>query len=73
MRKTPKLILNLKDKNNYEHCELLKYYKYLGVKVKKIYRIISFKPGVANLLKRECNRKKSQSCGHRTPETHLLL
>ena len=32
-----------------------------------------FLSGVANLLKRECNRKKSQSGGDRTPEIHLLL
>ena len=31
-----------------------------------------FTAGVANLLKRECHRKKSQSCGGRTPEIHLL-
>ena len=42
--KTSKLILNLKDKKNYVvHCKLLKYYEYLELKVKKIYRIISFK------------------------------
>ena len=29
--------------------------------------------GVANLLKRECHRKKSQSCGGRTQEIHLIL
>ena len=40
--KTPKLILNLKDKVNYVvHCELLKYYKYLELKIKRIHRIIS--------------------------------
>ena len=40
----PKLILNLKDKEKYViHYELLKYYEYLGLKVKKIHRIISFK------------------------------
>ena len=33
----------------------------------------SLKPWMANLLKRECNRKKSQSCGGRIPEIHLLL
>ena len=31
------------------------------------------RPGVANLLKRVCNRKKSQSCGDSTPEIYLLL
>ena len=40
----PKLILNLKDKEKYViHYELLKYYEFLGLKVKKIRRIISFK------------------------------
>ena len=39
-----KLILNLKDKEKYViHYELLKYYEKLGLKVKKIHRIISFK------------------------------
>ena len=36
--KTSKLILNFK-----VHYELLKYCEYLGLKVKKIHRIISFK------------------------------
>ena len=40
----PKLILNLKDKEKYViHYELLTYYEFLGLKVKKIHRIISFK------------------------------
>ena len=40
----PKLILNLKDKKDYViHYELLKYYETLGLKVKKVSRIISFK------------------------------
>ena len=39
----PKLILNVKDKKYVIHYKLLKYYKFLGLKVKKIYRIISFK------------------------------
>ena len=40
----PKLILNLKDKEKYVmHYELLKYYEFLGLKVKKIHTIISFK------------------------------
>ena len=40
----PKLILNLKDKEKYIiHYELLKHYEFLGLKVKKIHRIISFK------------------------------
>ena len=39
-----KLILNLKDKEKYViQYELLKYYEKLGLKVKKIHRIISFK------------------------------
>ena len=39
-----KLILNLKDKEKYViHYELLKYYEFLGLKVKKSHRIISFK------------------------------
>ena len=39
-----KLILNLKDKKKYIiHYQLLKYYEYLGLRVKKIHRIISFK------------------------------
>ena len=40
----PKLILNLNDKKKYViHYQLLKYYEYLGLRVKKIHRIISFK------------------------------
>ena len=40
----PKRILNLKDKKKYViHYQLLKYYEYLGLRVKKIHRIISFK------------------------------
>ena len=39
-----KLILNLKDKKKYVvHYQLLKYYEYLGLRVSKIHRIISFK------------------------------
>ena len=39
-----KLILNLKDKEKYViHYELLKYYEFLGLKVKKIHKIVSFK------------------------------
>ena len=39
-----KLILNLKDKKNYViHYKLLRYYEELGLKIKKIHNIISFK------------------------------
>jgi len=41
---TPKLILNMEDKNKYVvHHEILKFYLKLGMKIKKIHRIISFK------------------------------
>ena len=40
----PKLMLNLKDKKNYViHYQLLKYYEKLGLNVKKVHRVISFK------------------------------
>ena len=42
--KTEKLILNLKDKENYVlHYKILEFYESLGLKVKKVHRIISFK------------------------------
>ena len=42
--KSEKLILNLKDKEKYViHYKMLEYYENLGLKVKKVYRTISFK------------------------------